>query len=320
MLLFVSKPCRVRVERGRVVLRTSDGEAVELSPAVYDSVVIATRAASITSAALQALAAHGVDVTFLGAHGHPVARVYPPTINKTAATRVAQYRAIVDGRGLRAAKSIVEAKVRNQAGVLRYAAKSRRDDYFAIEAERVEALADEIRRARPDATEIRELEAQAARVYWGAVSKLLPESYGFTGRDPQGLDVFNMALNYGYGILYARCERALLLVGLDPYAGFMHAMKSGQRTLVYDFIEQFRPVVDKALIFARLELTASNGVLDRDSRRRVASAVLDALGREFPYRAGKATLDDIIVRKASELASYLRGELEEYVGFRARMG
>jgi len=318
VLLFVSKPCKIRVERGRVVLRTSDGEVIELSSAHYESIIIGTRAASITSAALRALAARGIDVTILDERGHPVARVYPTTINKTAATRVAQYRAILDGRGLGAAKSIVEAKVRNQASVLRYAAKSRRDDYFAIEAERVEALADEIRRAAPDPLELRELEAHAARIYWGAVARLVPEEYGFTGRDPQGIDPFNLALNYGYGILYARCERALLLVGLDPYAGFMHAMRSGQRTLVYDFIEQFRPVVDKALIFAELRLSVEGGVLDRESRRRVASAVVEALRKEVPYRAGRASVDDIIVRKASELASYLRGELGDYVGFRAR--
>ncbi len=318
MLLFVSKPCTIRVEKGRVVLKTSDGERVELGSATYDSVVIATRAASITTAALQALASRGIDVTILGPNGMPVARVYPPVINRTAATRVAQYQALLDGRGLRAVKNIIEAKVRNQASVLRYAARSRRDDYYAVEAERVESIADEIRRARPDALELRELEAHAARVYWGAVAKLLPESYGFTGRDPQGMDPFNMALNYGYGILYARCERALLLVGLDPYAGFMHAMKSGQRTLVYDFIEQFRPVVDKALIFAHLDLAVSNGALDRESRRRVAQVVIGALRKEIPYLSGKVPLDDVLVRKASELASYLRGELAEYAGFRAR--
>ncbi|QOJ78819.1 CRISPR-associated endonuclease Cas1 [Infirmifilum lucidum] len=319
MLLFVSKPCRIKVEKGRVVLRTHDGDVVELGSATYDSVVVATRAASITTAALQALAARGIDLTVLGPHGMPVARVYPPIINKTAATRVAQYQAILDGRGLRAAKSILEAKVRNQASVLRYAARSRRDDYYALEAENVERVADDIRRARPDPLELRELEAHAARIYWGAVAKLLEDSgYGFTGRDPQGLDPFNMALNYGYGVLYARCERALLLVGLDPYAGFMHSMKSGQRTLVYDFIEQFRPVVDKALVFARPDVSVSNGVMDRESRRRVAQVVMRALEKEVPYLNGKATVDDVIVRKASELARYLRGELQEYVGFRAR--
>ena len=145
------------------------------------------------------------------------------------------------------------------------------------------------------------------------------KEYGFRGRDPNGDDPFNMALNYGYGILYSRCERALLLVGLDPYGGFMHITRSGHTTLVYDFIEQFRPVaVDKPLIFSKLSLETVGGRLTRESRRAVAEAVFETLARPHYHSSSKAPLDSIILRKAAELASYLRGSSPVYAGYRVR--
>ena len=318
-VLFVCEPCKVKVVRGGVYVFTASGEKVQVNPAVHESIVIATRAASVTSAALAALSSMGVDVTFLGPRGFPVCRVYPPFINKTVMTRVAQYKAMLDGRGLAAVRNIVEAKIRNQAAVLRYAAKSRRSEWPALEAERLSSLASEVLEVKLDTVEIMDVESRAARVYWRAVAKLLPPEYGFEGRDPFSPDPFNQALNYGYGILYSRCERALLLVGLDPYGGFMHTAKSGKSTLVYDFVEQFRPVaVDKPLMFASPRLEVYGGRLTRDSRKKVASIVLEALSK--PHRLGstKKPLDDIILRKAWELASYLRGSENVYVPFRVR--
>jgi CRISPR-associated protein Cas1 len=128
-----------------------------------------------------------------------------------------------------------------------------------------------------------------------------------------------MALNYGYAILYARCERALVLVGLDPYAGFMHALKSGRQSLTFDFAEQFRQAaVDKPLVFSTPKLEAVNGNLSRESRRAVAELVLAELSKPHAHGASKAPLDQIILRKAAELASFLRGSSPAYAGFRVR--
>ena len=317
--LFVSKPCRIYARRGVVEVRTAEGERLEVSPALHDSLIIATRAALVTSAALSLLAQQGVDVVVMGPRGEPVARLYPPVINKTVATRLAQYQAMLSGRGIEAVKNIIEAKLRNQAAVLRYAAKSRREEWPALEAERVAGVADRVRDCKPEPAELRGLEAEAARIYWHAVARLLPPEYGFEGRDPAADDPFNLALNYGYGILYYRCERALLLVGLDPYGGFMHAPRSGHQTLVYDFIEQFRPVaVDKPLIFAELRLEVVGGTLSRESRRAVAEVVLGALSKPHGDGSSRAPLDSIILRKAAQLASFLRGTEPVYAAYRVR--
>ncbi|MEZ4734770.1 MAG: CRISPR-associated endonuclease Cas1 [Caldilineaceae bacterium] len=64
------------------------------------------------------------------------------------------------------------------------------------------------------------IEGRAAGKYWQAIGKLLLVEAGWLGRVTQGAtDSLNSALNYGYGILYSQVERALMLAGLDPYAG-----------------------------------------------------------------------------------------------------
>jgi len=320
--LFICEPgCRIVVRRGVVTVLRREGRPIELSPALYDQVVIATSRASVTSKALRLMAAHGIDLVVLDARGDPVGRLYPLVINRTVEARRAQYEAMVSGRGLQAAKRIVEAKIRNQAAVLKYFAKARGRPELREEAYGLEVAADRVREMpSPTPEKLMEEEAWAARRYWQLVATLLPEDYGFHGRDQSSPDPFNMMLNYGYGILYYVVERALLLVGLDPYGGFMHRERSGKRTLVFDFIEQFRPVaVDKPLVAAahRIKPDLFNGLLSYDTRKRVAAEVLENLSRPHAYRGRRVPLEQIVVLEARELARFLRGVEPEYRGYHA---
>jgi hypothetical protein len=52
--------------------------------------------------------------------------------------------------------------------------------------------------------------------------------------------LLNAALNYGYGMLRAQVRQALLLAGLEPNAGFLHADRPGKPSLTLDQIEEFR--------------------------------------------------------------------------------
>ena len=97
---------------------------------------------------------------------------------------------------------------------------------------------------------IRGVEGRASRVYFAALSLVIPPDL-YRGRRSQhpAEDVFNAYLNYCYGILYNEVEKACILAGLDPYIGFLHAERYGKRSFVYDVIEQFRqPVVDRMVI------------------------------------------------------------------------
>lgn len=85
------------------------------------------------------------------------------------------------------------------------------------------------------------LEGTAGRAYFQCLTKLMPEKYRFNGRSRRpAKDPFNAVLNYCYGILYSRVEKACILSGLDPYVGFLHTDNYNKKSLVFDLIEPFR--------------------------------------------------------------------------------
>lgn len=89
-------------------------------------------------------------------------------------------------------------------------------------------------------------EGSAGRQYFDALSQCMPETFAFKGRSFRpAKDEFNAMLNYAYGILYSRIERALMLAGLDPFVGLMHRDDYNTKSLVFDFIEPYRTYADR---------------------------------------------------------------------------
>jgi len=127
--------------------------------------------------------------------------------------------------------------------------------------------------------------------------------------------------NYGYGILYSQVERALVLAGLDPYAGFIHADRPGKPSMTLDFIEEFRqPVVDRTVLGLANKgfefKQGEDGMLAEDARRALAEKVIERLEESAErYEGKKQALRVIIQRQARHLATFLRGERASYEPF-----
>ncbi len=323
-VLYIVKPgCKIHVHRDTIYLSCRDGEETVITPD-YNQVIIASSRIGLTSKAIRRLASMGIDIVFLDPYGNPVARIYPPFINKTVATRVMQYRYIVvEERGLELAREIITCKLYNQAALLKYLAKIYREPVYRDIGYEVEAIADELNGIPVNELseeKILAYESYGARQYWGVVASIVPGELGFNGRNPDSPDPFNMALNYGYGILYGVVEKSLLLVGLDPYLGFLHKFKSGKPSLTLDFIEMFRQVVvDKPLIMGSrsivFELVA--GKLSYETRKAIAKHVLDQLNQRIYHSRTKKKIEvsKIILYEAWELARAFRtGSV--YNGFR----
>ena len=86
-----------------------------------------------------------------------------------------------------------------------------------------------------------------------------------SSKDIRAKDLFNAILNYGYGVLYAQIEQAIILAGLDPYAGFLHADRPGKPSLVLDLIEEFRQcrhLVERPMLGARIVRLAPAPCID----------------------------------------------------------
>ena len=156
----------------------------------------------------------------------------------------------------------IAPKLVNQANFLKLMAKNRRqtDPNLAEKLYESGKMIDEAneRVSREQGCNIDEkrqqimnLEAEAARYYWNCVRQILPPELGFKGRETRGArDPFNAMLNFGYQtVLFPEVWKAVSYAGLDFYAGYLHADRSGKPSLVLDMMEEFRQqLVDRTLI------------------------------------------------------------------------
>ena len=215
----------LRYRKG-LMLVSKNGNVVKKIPlANVEEILVLTSGVMISSKLIRAVVRANINLVFMSHKGEPVARLDPPYHTKTVLTRRLQYEAYNNEKGVEIAKALAYAKVRNQAGMLRYLARNRSDISLKEELREVAMLIDRkaetitlIKARQIDLVrnKIINLEAEAARLYWPAIANILPEDIGFTGRDQEAEDIFNKMLNYGYGILKKTSWSNLLIVGLDP--------------------------------------------------------------------------------------------------------
>lgn len=313
------------------------GEKLQQVPLMHlDSVLITSPGVSVSSSAISACCERGIPIHFLSSIGEPVAALYSAGLSGTVLTRRGQIAAYDDGRGLGLAVAMAQGKVRNQAGLLRYAARNRKEKDPEA-ATRLSELAGQVEdhvlelarlaqsgNGQDGATlderrsQVLSAEGRAAKYYWEAIGLIVDEKWEWPGRKGRGAtDPFNCCLNYGYGVLYGQVERALVLAGLDPYAGFLHADRPGKPSMVLDLIEEFRPLaVDRTVlaVFNRNMPIAQgeDGLLDEESRRTVADTVLKRLSADTQYGDKRVSLGAVLQSQARRVAAHLRGERESY--------
>lgn len=135
----------------------------------------------------------------------------------------------------------------------------------------------------------------------------------FPRREGRGAtDPINVALNYGYGILYAATWAAVGRAGLDPGIGMLHASPGDRGALVFDLVEPFRvPVVDRPItgLVSRgkqIKLNTDHHLTAR-TRQAVATAVGQALERSVPWGGTVRPLAGHIDLQAHALATWLQG-------------
>jgi CRISPR-associated protein Cas1 len=331
---FIGKENQLIVvkEKGRVVRRVKPDELKQ---------IIITGKASISSEAIKLMLKNAVDVVFIDRSGDVVGRLMHPFVG-TAKTRREQYLAYNDERSVVLAKEFAKAKLRNQVSVLSNLAKARKDSNPDV-AERLmnarEAVKTSIEKLAGVSggkiedvrEEIMGIEGIASQEYWNALSLIFPPEYGFkqrrgleVGQTRYAQDIINAMLNYGYAILHSECIRAVELAGLDPYAGFLHADRSGRTSVALDLMEEFRQqIVDRSVIKLvsyrqvkpdECEMKNFVCMLSDSARRVLLGEVLKRFEMKTQYMGRNMAYSTIILQQARRIASFLRGE-GKYSGF-----
>jgi len=167
------------------------------------------------------------------------------------------------------------------------------------------------------------LEGSASRVYFSLLAMMLPDPWKFSGRSSRpAKDAFNAFLNYAYGILYSKTEKALVIAGLDPYIGLLHSDNYNKKSFVFDFIENYRILADEPVfyMFTRskckpeyLESVYKGVALSTEGKKFFAPYFLEYLDQIIRYRNKNRKQIDMIQTDAHAFANFLIGKKDNYL-------
>jgi CRISPR-associated protein Cas1 len=249
--LHLSRPSRLSTADGQIVVAQDDGEArVALEDVAY--VILDTAQATLTTTLLSACMEAGVAVVVTDARHMPSGVLLPFHAHHRQAGVAALQTTASEPFRKRCWRTIVVAKIDNQAAHL-----ERRQ---SADASALRAMSGRVGSGDPD-----NVEARAARAYWGALFD------GFVRDDPA--DLRNKLLNYGYAVMRASVARALVAFGCLPALGLHHASVTNAFNLADDFLEPFRPFVD-ALAAERADGRSAGEEMTIEDRRAMAGVLL----------------------------------------------
>jgi CRISPR-associated protein Cas1 len=176
-------------------------------------------------------------------------------------TRICQYQALENGKGVQIAKQIVLSKITGQDMVLR---KYDLKDHDLLRAKKTIEKAESenpltLRR------KLNGIEGKLAEHYFSQIFQLIPANLRpEKRRGYKAYDGINNVFNFGYYILRCKIHKALIKAKLEPYLGFLHSTQFGKPSLVCDFQELYRYLIDDFLIERYQKLHKNDFVLVTD--------------------------------------------------------
>ncbi|HDS44720.1 MAG TPA: CRISPR-associated endonuclease Cas1 [Methanomicrobia archaeon] len=310
-------------KKGNCFLVRKEDQIFEVSVNKIDSILITT-AAYISTDAIKFAVDNNIDIVFLDSYGDPYGRVWHSKLGSTTLIRRKQLELYEQAEGLNLAKSWGIQKVDNQVELLKRLKKTRAEKKEDLEAriKELDDLKESLKGLKGTVEEKRQtilgLEGMASRIYFGVLSSILPEKFKFEARSRNpAKDEFNAMLNYAYGVLYSRVEKACIIAGLDPYIGFLHTDNYNKKSLVFDIIELFRTFADETVVhlftqrrvkeeyFDKLE----NGMsLNKEGKAVLIEALNETFEKTIQYKGRNIKMKNTIQFECHKIANKLIGK------------
>jgi CRISPR-associated protein Cas1 len=312
-----------------------DGETKLRVPLLRLQGIVVFGQVTVTPFLLHRCADDGRELVWMTNFGRYKGQLSGPVTGNVLLRR-AQHLALSDApRTLNLARQIVAAKLQNsRIQVLRSARDAPTAGARAVLSQAATELAGSLERLPQvgDLDQVRGIEGDAARVYFGSFSAMVRirgDVFAFRGRSrrpPQ--DPVNAVLSFLYSLVTSECVAALAGVGLDPQVGYLHTLRPGRPALALDVVEELRAALADRLALTLInrgqvqekhfETTTGNGVyLTEEGRGVVLKAYQERKEVEIEHRVLKQKLPIGLVPhvQARLLARHLRGDLEHYIPF-----
>jgi len=284
---------------------------------------------TVSTGALASLGFWEIDVLVLTQRGRPVAMLKSLEDDSHVKTRLCQYEAYNNGKGVDIAKQFVLSKLEGQNRVLEKHNLKIHSSIFKqkIEMNQSENLKD-IRR------KLMTIEGNFTRHYFGQIFQLFPRKLKPKMRKTfKAYDGMNNTFNLAYEVLSWKVHKALIKARLEPFLGFLHSVQYGKPSLVCDFQELYRYLIDDFLIqycqkLKRTDFIVKSEVLSRkrQGKREYLNRVqtrdlMKRLHNYFEYKVdiprvrigNRQTIETLISEEALLFARFLRGERETWL-------
>lgn len=321
MQVYIHSPGTYLTQKNEIFRLKNQDRTLDISPRKVESFII-TNQAMITTQAINLALENNIDMVFLDSYGDPKGRIWFAKMGSTALIRRKQLEYGEGVEGLLVVKKLIKKKIENQAAFLKILkhARPKKEDLFGdailgiektigslgeIDGENVSLLRNTIMG----------LEGTSARVYFSVLSKIMPEKYRFKGRSRRpAKDPFNAVLNYCYGMLYGKVEKACIIAGLDPFIGFLHTDNYNKKSLVFDLIEPFRIFAEMQSVYLFTGKKIKNEFFDVDEysvtlnnkgKPLVVEAMDNHLEQTVRYRKKNVKRRHLIGHEAHRLANFM---------------
>jgi CRISPR-associated protein Cas1 len=285
-----------------------------------DEIAISSGGA-VSTKALAWASIYGTKVLVTSHSGRPLGVFLPLDYDMNVETRVKQYQAHNNEKGLLIAKAILRAKIITQASLLdRYNVGFGSQPYLR-RIERMKMLAGE--KAR---TALFSIEGEFSQRYIKQLVRLLPKGLQTDARESyRATAALNNIFNLSYDVLRWEVYKSILGAHLDPYLGYLHSIEHSKPSLVCDVQEPYRAWIDGFLVeYCRSPSEKDlhvkfDGCKPRIFLRHPASSRLIAklnkylnskVMKQRTHKYGsRSRMKTIIQEDTERLAGYIRGKL-----------
>lgn len=331
--LYVTTPESYLFERnGNICISIGGAEKAAIPISQVDSIVLFGK--NTLSTALMAFCSkNDVAITFLSENGNFLGRVCGP-VSGNVLLRKRQYESLTDPAFVnRFVEDLLFCKIRNSKSVLMRHARSTTDEAARRSVTAAAAALTDIAKRLDDCADVdsmRGVEGAAASVYFSCFDELLssPKGYRFETRSRRPpLNEVNAVLSFLYTLLAHDVRSAMETVGLDPAAGYLHALRPGRSSFALDIMEELRaPLCDRLVIsmfnkdqFQPRDFIADFGAIYlSDKGRRKVLEQWRSRKREtiqHPFLKEKIPIGMIPYAQSMLFARVLRGDLDRYPPF-----
>jgi CRISPR-associated protein Cas1 len=322
----------LRMQKGCFVVSDKNGESKKyplIENEVGEVVLASGNTASI--GALVHLSLWNVDTLLLTARGQPVGTLRSLHSDCHVSTRLAQYKALENGKGIHIAKEVTKARIMSQNLLLRKYGL-RQHDLIRIREKIEQIETDNLKALRK---KLLPLEGHLTDRYFSQVFQLIAAGIRTSNNRTtyRAYDALNNNFNFVYTLLKWKVHASLVKAKLEPFLGFLHSEQYGKPSLTCDVMEPYRCLADDFLIgysesikkkdivvkpekYVRTKAGKREYLNDsktRDMRNAFYSYLEQKVDIPRIKHGNRQSVETLIAEECLLLAKYLRGERKTWI-------